>query len=73
MTDAPYKDLMILDKEPVKVTNRISGQSIMLSPVEVAVYDTMMGAYRLGMYKEFDKGKYWFVKNNPEAYYTLID
>ena len=25
------------------------------------------------MYDDFNRGKLWFIKNNPDAYYTLID
>ena len=40
----PPFDCMILDSEPVQVTNPFSGESCMLEPVAVAVYDTIMGA-----------------------------
>lgn len=78
-TELPFK-VMILDKEPVEVTNPYSGESIMLTPTEVGVYDVTMGAYQLGVSSNdnelidmFYKGKDWFLDNNVEAYMTLID
>ena len=73
--------------EPEVITNPYSGVTIELNPIEVAIYDTTMGAYnihldlgRVGMlkdakkwYKEFYKGKNWFIENNIKAYMTLID
>ena len=72
-TELPFKGVQIIDDEPVKVVNPYSGQSIMLTPTEVAMYDVTMGSYAMGLYDEFYKGKEWFIDNNPEAYFTLID
>ena len=36
----PFK-CMILDKEPVRVSNPFSGESCMLTPEAVAVYDVI--------------------------------
>jgi hypothetical protein len=66
-------ECMILDNAPVKVTNPFSGESIMLEPDEVAVYDSIMGANMTGNYKMVEKGCAWFAKHNIEAYMTLLD
>jgi hypothetical protein len=63
------------------VTNRFSGESYELTAEELSMYDFIMGANQLmemGMYspKNIDdmrKGITWFRKNNPEAYYVLLD
>ena len=82
----PIRDLEFFS-EPEVVANPYSGVTIKLNPIEVAMYDTTMGAYNIhldlgnaGMlkdarkwYEEFYKGKNWFIENNVEAYMTLID
>ena len=71
-TELPFK-VSVLDSQPVEVTNPYSGQSVLLTPTEVAVYDVTMGSYHMGLYDTFYKGKNWFMENNIEAYMTLID
>jgi len=71
-TELPFS-VVVLDGEPVEVANPYSGQTIMLTPTEVAVYDVTMGSYHMGLYDTFYKGKNWFMENNIEAYMTLID
>jgi len=71
--ELPYKGLTIYDKEPVKVGNRFSGESVMLSPEEVAVYDAIMGFEIVGEWEKMYDGIDWFRKNNPEAYMVLLD
>ena len=44
-------DCMILDSEPVKVSNPFSGESCTLTPEAVAVYDSIMGCQMVGDYK----------------------
>jgi len=82
----PVRDLEFFS-EPEVVANPYSGVTIKLNPIEVAMYDTTMGAYDLHLvagnsgkiktarklYEEFYKGKNWFIENNVEAYMTLID
>jgi len=86
--DMPFdvRDLEFFS-EPEVVANPYSGITIKLNPIEVAIYDSTMGAYNIhldlgnvGMYndakywyEEFYKGKNWFIENNVEAYMTLID
>ena len=74
MTDRklPF-DCMILDSEPVEVQNPFSGESCMLDPTEVAVYDTIMGGQMFGRYDLVEKGCAWFRKYNPSAYMILLD
>jgi len=82
----PFRDIEIYEDEETSVENRFSGASIKLNPVELAIYDVLMGAYNLHlaifkdspeiskeMYADFNLGKNWFIKNNPDAYFTLID
>ena len=73
--------------EPEVIANPYSGVTIELNPIEVAIYGATMGAYNIHLslgnvaryddsrkwYKEFHKGKNWFIENNIKAYMTLID
>jgi len=75
--------------EPTKATrqNPYSGVKVLLNPVELAIYDHTMQSYHdhieLGtmgdlvearkLYKDFNKGKNWFIENNVRAYMELID
>ena len=68
-----FPGIMILDSEPVLVENPFSGESIMLSPDEVAVYDYLKGCELIGDYKNLRKGIDWFIDNNAEAHMTLLD
>jgi len=64
-----------------EVRNRFSGDSCYLNNVELSMYDFVMGSVHLiemGRYKATDarllqKGLDWFRKNNPEAYFVLLD
>ena len=64
---------MLLDSEPVKVTNPFSGQSCMLEPDAVAVYDVTIGANMIGDYETVQKGINWFIQYFPEEYMILLD
>ena len=68
----PFK-CMILDKEPVRVSNPFSGESCMLTPEAVAVYDVIKGSEMFGDYKTVRKGLDWFSENFPSEYMTLLD
>jgi hypothetical protein len=68
-----FPGIMILDFEPVRVENPFSGESVMLSPDEVAVYDYIKGCELIGNYKGVRKGLDWFREHNCEAYMTLLD
>lgn len=66
-------DCRILDSEPVSVTNPFSGDSCMLTPEAVAVYDVIMGAQIFNDYKTIRKGIDWFRKHYPKEYMVLLD
>jgi hypothetical protein len=68
-----FPGIMISDFEPVRVENPFSGESVMLSPDEVAVYDYVKGCELIGDYKGVRKGLDWFREHNCEAYMTLLD
>jgi hypothetical protein len=68
-----FPGIMILDTEPVLVENPFSGDSIMLTPDEVAVYDYLKGCELIGDYKNLRKAIDWFIDNNADAYMTLLD
>jgi len=72
MIKLPFK-CMILDNEPVQVTNPFSGQSCMLVPEAVAVYDCITGANLTGNYDMVRKGLDWFMEHFPEEYMILLD
>jgi hypothetical protein len=77
MIDVKNKNLPfeveILDKEPVEVTNPISGETAVLEPVAVAVYDSIKGAEMLGDYDAVEKGLDWFMRHYPKEYMTLLN
>lgn len=64
---------MIFDKEPVEVTNPFSGESCILQPDAVAVYDCLKGAEMMGDVKTLRAGLEWFRKYFPEEYMVLLD
>jgi hypothetical protein len=66
-------DCMILDSEPVEVQNPFSGESCMLTPEAVAVYDVIKGCEMFGEYKTMEKGLAWFAKYFPKEYMVLLD
>ncbi len=71
-TKLPF-NVTIYDKEPVKVTNRFGGDSVMLSPEAVAVYDVIMGAEITENWDIHSKGLEWFRINYPTEYMVLLD
>ena len=68
-----FPGIMILDTEPVLVENFFSGETIMLTPDEVAVYDYLKGCELMGDYTSLRRALDWFSRANPEAYMTLLD
>ena len=68
-----FPGIMILDNEPVEVANPFSGETAILEPEEVAVYDYLKGCELMGDYEGVRKGLDWFSRKNPEAYMTLLD
>lgn len=65
--------IQILDKENVAVKNPFSGESVMLTPQAVAVYDCIKGAEQLGEYDTMDQGLDWFREHYPKEYMVLLD
>ena len=68
--------------EGTEVTNPFSKESYELTPVELSLYDFIIGCqivfdkYDVLSKKqvdEFQKALTWFRVNNPEAYYVLLD
>jgi len=68
----PYKD-MFVGTESELITNPFSGESILLKPEAVAVYDTLRGCEMLGDYKGLRKGLDWFRQHFPAEYMILLD
>lgn len=66
-------ECIIVDDAPVEVTNPFSGESCMLTPEAVAVYDVIKGAEMLGDWDVVQKGIEWFIDNFPTEYMTLLD
>ena len=83
----PFGAHMWLAPEKETRQNPYSGVKVLLNPVELAIYDHLMQSYHdhieLGtggdlvearkLYKDFKKGKEWFIENNVRAYMDLID
>ena len=68
----PYKGLTVGTKSET-ITNPFSGESCVLSPEAVAVYDTLRGCEMFGDYNGLRKGLDWFRKYYPQEYMILLD
>ena len=68
-----FPGIQVYDKEPVEVRNPFSGESAVLTPEEVAVYDYLKGCEMMGDYTGLRRALDWFSRKNPEAYMTLLD
>ena len=76
-----FKGMVYRDGDTV--TNPFSGESYELTGVELSLYDFIMGCQMVfdsvpnsmttKRINEFQKALDWFRKNNPEAYYVLLD
>ena len=60
-------------EHPEEITNKFSGEKVMLEPDAVAVYDSIKGAEMVGEYDMVQKGIDWFIRNEPKAYMKLLD
>ena len=67
-----FPDIVIFSKKEF-IANRFTGEEIELEPEAVAVYDLVMGAEMLGMYKIVRKGLDWFKQHYPKEYLVLLD
>ena len=65
-------DCVVLE-HPEEITNKFSGEKVMLPPDAVAVYDCIKGAEMLGNDDHLRKGIDWFIENEPDAYMKLLD
>jgi hypothetical protein len=68
-----FPGIAIYDTEPVAVRNPFSGETAVLTPEEVAVYDYIKGCEMMGDYQGLRRGLDWFMAENPDAYMTLLD
>ncbi len=66
-------ECVILDSKPVEVKNPYSGESCILEPDAVAVYDCIKGAEMVGNYDIVRKGLDWFIKHFTKEYMILLD
>ena len=76
-----FKGMIYKDGETV--TNPFSGESYELTGVELSLYDFIIGCQMMfdtqpsiltsKRVDEFQKALMWFRKNNPDAYYVLLD
>lgn len=66
-------ECIVLDDAPVEVTNPFSGESCMLTPEAVAVYDSIRGAEMIGNWTIVRQGIDWFIENFPAEYMILLD
>ena len=73
MTDRKLPFDCIVLEHPEEITNKFSGEKVMLPPDAVAVYDTIKGAELIGNYSHLRKGIAWFQKHEPDAYMKLLD
>jgi hypothetical protein len=76
----PPFEVEIVDTEPVEIQNPYSGQSCVLQPTAIAVYDAIKGAEMLAessgedsLYDTVRKGLDWFRKHYPKEYMVLLD
>jgi hypothetical protein len=65
--------VVLYDKEPVEITNPLSGASCILEPDAVAVYDTIMGGNLTENWEVVRQGCDWFRKHFPNEYMILLD
>jgi len=63
----------IVLEHPEEITNKFSGEKVMLEPDAVAVYDTIKGAELVGNADHLRKGIAWFQKYYPKEYMILLD
>lgn len=69
---AAFNGLSVGSK-PEIVKNRFSGEPVELEPEALAMYDAIIGAEALGLYKMVQEGLAWFRENHPKAFMILLD
>lgn len=65
--------LELVDTEPEEITNPYSGQSCILTPDAIALYDYVKGCEMLENWKGLSEGLFVFAKHWPEEYMILLD
>lgn len=84
--DVPYLGMEIGDSNEFAI-NPYTEVKVELNPVEIAIFDVLMGCYQMHLmageagdhegakelYNDYYKGKDWFIENNVDAYFDLID
>ena len=60
-------------KETITRTNPFSGVSVELTMEEALRYDQVKQDEINENYKRMNHGREWFMKNNVDAYYNLLD
>tara|TARA_R100001443_G_scaffold58159_1_gene68720 strand:+ start:5003 stop:5233 length:231 start_codon:yes stop_codon:yes gene_type:complete len=55
------------------VRNRFSGEWCKLNGMELAVHNKLFESERIQDWITMNQCREWFMKNNPDAYMTLID
>ena len=68
----PFKNIFVGTENEI-VKNPFSGESCLLSPEAVAVYDTIKGCELFGDWQGVRKGLDWFRKHYPTEYMVLLD
>ena len=68
----PFKNIFVGTESEI-VKNPFSGESCLLSPEAVAVYDTIKGCELFGDWQGVRKGLDWFRKHYPTEYMVLLD
>tara|TARA_R110002020_G_scaffold231723_1_gene442927 strand:+ start:2304 stop:2531 length:228 start_codon:yes stop_codon:yes gene_type:complete len=71
--DVLLKTQLDVGDEPEHISNPFSGETILLTPEEVAVHDLIKGSEFLRDYETVQAGCDWFRENNSKAYMVLLD
>ena len=71
--DVLLKTQLDVGDEPEHISNPYTGETILLTPEEVAVHDLVKGAESLRDYETVAAGCDWFRENNSKAYMVLLD
>ena len=65
--------LILIDAEPEEITNPYSGESCILVPEAIALYDYIKGCEMVENWKELTRGLSVFAKHWPKEYMILLD
>lgn len=73
MTDQELINSLEVGQKSEMVTNPYTGQSRILEPLAVALYDYIKGCELIKDYDKLTQALGIFVEKWPEEYYTLLD